>query len=144
MPITHRPERDGSSIESRHVPYYLALEVAAHAWGTALVEACGDLMGPRDLAVVHVECDFRHELFIGEVDLDVTLVKVGSSSLTWHIEMGQDGQRAGSVEAVVCRVDDSRVTALPLSADQRAALDVLLGEPPTPLGSQTANTAPFQ
>lgn len=131
LPITHRPERDGSTSDSRHVPYFLALEVAAQAWGMALVEACGDLLGPRDLAVVHVECDFRHELFIGEVDLEVALVKLGSSSLRWHIELVQEGRRAGTVVSVVCRVDDDRVTALPLSPEQRAALEPLLGDSPS-------------
>jgi acyl-CoA thioesterase FadM len=143
MMITHRPERDGSIIESNHVPYYLALEYAADAWGTALVDTCGGLLGPRDLAVVHADCDFRHELFIGEVDLDVTLVKLGASSLRWHVELAQEGRHAGTVVAVVCRVDDDRVTAVPLSAEQRRALETLLGDAPAS-ADQTAKTAPFQ
>jgi hypothetical protein len=28
MPVTHRPNRDGSTVTSRHVTYYLALDEA--------------------------------------------------------------------------------------------------------------------
>jgi acyl-CoA thioesterase FadM len=129
LPVTHRPERDGSTIDSRHVPYYLALEVAATGWGMALVEACGELLGPRDLAVVHVECDFRHELFTGEAEVEVELAGLGSSSLRWQVELVQDGRRAGSVVSVVCRVDDDRVTAVALTPEQRAALETVLAQP---------------
>jgi acyl-CoA thioesterase FadM len=126
MPMTHRPERDGSMIANTHVPYYLALEVAATAWGRALTEACGDLLGPRDLAVVHADCDFEHELFIGEAEVDVALVKLGSSSLSFSVELAQDGRRAGRVNTVLCLVDEDRVHSVPLSEPQRAALETLL------------------
>jgi acyl-CoA thioesterase FadM len=124
--MTHRPERDGSTIASTHVPYFLALEVAADAWGRALTEACGDLLGPRDLALVHADCDFERELFIGEAEADVALVKVGSSSLSFTVEFAQGGRRAGRVNTVLSLVDEDRVHSVPLSEPQRVALNTLL------------------
>jgi acyl-CoA thioesterase FadM len=126
MSMTHRPERDGSTVDAKHVPYYLALEVAADAWGTSLTEACGDLLRPRDLAVVHADCDFQHELFVGEADAVVGLVKIGSSSLRFTVDLVQGGRRAGTVNTVLCRVDTDRIHSVPLSEAQRAALETLL------------------
>lgn len=128
MPITNRPERDGSTLDSNHVTHYVAIEVAADAWAIALAEACADLLGPSDLAVVHVDCDFERELFVGEVDVEVTLVDVGSSSLRFAIDLSQAGRHAGTVRTVLCRVGPHRIHSVPLSDAQRAALESLLDD----------------
>ena len=123
MTIAHRPGPVGFPVDSNHVPYYAAIEVASDAWGIALSEICGDLLVREDLAAVHVDCDFGHELFVGEVDAEVTLGKVGSSSLQFSVDLTQAGRHIGTVSTVLCRVGADRTHSVPLSDPQRAALE---------------------
>jgi len=125
LPITHRPTRDGQQVTTAHVPYYLALEMMAEAWGMAIADACQDVDGPHELGVVHVTGDFAHEVFVGEAVIDVSLEKVGTSSLTFAIELAQGGQTAARITAVVAQVDPTRRRSVPFSIEQRAALELL-------------------
>jgi hypothetical protein len=115
--------RDGSTVNDRHVPFFLALEVAADAWALALQAYCGDVLLPGDVAVVSVVSNFRHELFVGEVDVDVTCKRIGISSITFLMELIQSDRSAGTVNFVVAKVDPQRIHAVPLTAAQRAALE---------------------
>ncbi|HMD24688.1 MAG TPA: hypothetical protein VKH61_11345, partial [Streptosporangiaceae bacterium] len=64
---------------SKHVPFYLALEVASQAWAATLAEYCQDLVSPMDMAVVNVTGNFFREVFVGEVDVEVALKRIGTS-----------------------------------------------------------------
>jgi acyl-CoA thioesterase FadM len=124
--LTHRPTRDGQLIQSRHVPYYLALEMVSEAWGTAIVEHCGDALSPRDLAVVGVVSDFWRELFVGDALVDVTLESIGTTSVRFVCTLSQDAEPAATITATLCRVNDGRTKSVPLSEEQRSRLAPLL------------------
>ena len=126
LPVYHRPERDHTAVTSRHVPYYLALEVAALAWARLLDERGRGLLAASDLAVVSTQFDFRRELFTGYVDVDVDVVRVGTSSVTFAQQLYQDDVRAATGETVVAQTDDARTRAIPLSPEQRAMLGSLV------------------
>jgi acyl-CoA thioesterase FadM len=126
MALAHRPERDGTVTPSTHVPFFLALEVMAQAWGRLLADELGDVLTPMDLGVVNVQSDFRRELFTGEADYDVTLAKLGTSSLTFAFTITQAGEVAASGQTTLARTDSGRVRSLPLTAEQRTALGALL------------------
>lgn len=121
----HPPARDGQPVTSNHVPFYLALELAADAWEKTLGEHCGDLLSPTDMAVVNVTSNFRHELFVGEIGVEVTLKRIGNSSVTFLLELFQSGRSAGTVDFVVVQVDLPRLHAVPLTPAQRAALQAI-------------------
>jgi acyl-CoA thioesterase FadM len=123
--VTHPPSRDGPPATSRHVPFYLALEAAAEAWAMSLGEHCGDLLSPMAMAVVNVTSNFRRELFVGEIGVEVSLKRIGTSSVTFLLELFQGGQSVGTVHFVVVQVDFLRVHAVPLTPAQRAALQTI-------------------
>lgn len=123
MPLTHRPDRDGSAVRSRHVPYYLALEVMALAWAQLLDEVGGGVLRAGDVGVVHVEFDFSRELFVGEADVDAEVVAVGRSSVAFSLVMHQEGRLAATGRTVVARTDQTREHSLPLTEEQREALN---------------------
>jgi acyl-CoA thioesterase FadM len=125
LPLTHRPTRDGKQIRVSHVPYYLALEMMAEAWASAIDATCEGVLKPSDLGVVHVTSDFSREVFIGDSVIDVALTKIGVTSLTFHVELAQEGQKAATLTAVLAQVDPTRTYAVPLSDEQREALEGL-------------------
>ncbi|WP_062998058.1 hotdog domain-containing protein [Nocardia jinanensis] len=125
-PITHRPERDGTVVDSAHVPFYLAMEHSAAAWRSLLVEACGDLLHPGDLGVVDVSATFTRELFVGEVHTEVELIRLGTSSLGFRVVIHQHGVAGAVITTVLARLAADRKTSVPLSAAQRAALESVL------------------
>ncbi len=125
MTLQNRPVR-GDGRPGSHVPYYLALEVAAEAWAAAMATTCHGLLEPWDLGVVHVRSDFRFELFVGETDFDVELRRIGSSSIAFGVTITQEGRSTATVTAVLARVDDLRTHSVPFSPEQRAALEKLL------------------
>jgi acyl-CoA thioesterase FadM len=126
MPVTHRPERDGSAVTSTHVPYYLALEVAALAWARLLDELGEGVLSAGDVAVVRTELNLRRETFTGSLDVDVDVTRVGRSSVTFAVALYQHGVLAATGETVVARTDEARVVSVPLSPVQRAMLESLV------------------
>ncbi|WP_261570631.1 acyl-CoA thioesterase [Frankia gtarii] len=126
LPVTHRPDRDGVVSQHRHVPFFLALEIAAQAWARALATTCEGLLAPADLAVVDVASTYRRELFTGDVLFEVALSKFGSSSLTFALELTQHDHPAASLTATLVKVDADRLHSMPFTPEQRAALDRLL------------------
>ena len=108
------------------MPYYLALEVAALAWARLLDEGGRGLLAAPDLAEVSTQFDFRRELFTGYVDVDVDVVRVGTSSVAFAQQLYQDDVRAATGESVVAQSDDARTRAIPLSPEQRAMLGSLV------------------
>jgi acyl-CoA thioesterase FadM len=126
MPVTHRPDRDGAAVTSRHVPYFLALEVAAQAWARLLDELGQGVLSTADVAVVRAEFNFRRELFTGSLDVDVEVTRVGRSSVAFGIALYQRDMLAATGETVVARTDEARLVSVPLSPVQRAMLESLV------------------
>jgi acyl-CoA thioesterase FadM len=126
LPLTHRPLRDGTAVTGRHVPYYLAAEVMAQAWATLLGELGPGLLSSKDMAVVHVVLDFSRELFVGTATFGVDVLRVGCSSITFGLQVAQDGQVAGTGTTVVVQTDPARRCSVPLSLEQRGPLELLL------------------
>jgi acyl-CoA thioesterase FadM len=108
-----------------HVPFYLALEVAAGAWMLALAVTCADLLTPHDLAVVNATSNFSHEIFLGEAAFDVCLERIGVSSLQFTVAIEQHGRAVGQFATTLVRVDERREKSVALSSAQRAALERL-------------------
>jgi acyl-CoA thioesterase FadM len=125
LDISHRPHSESRSMTPRHVPFYLALEVASDAWARALATTCDGILTPSDLGVVNVTSDFSHEAFTGEATFDVALERVGTTSLTFAIQIVQHGHVVGALRTTLVRVDELRDHALPWSHVQRAALEEL-------------------
>lgn len=125
-PIEHRPERDGTFINSTHVPFYLAMEYGSDSWASLLEEACGDLLVPGDLGVVDVSATFTHEMFVGDVVAEVSLVRLGTSSLAFRVELYQEQIACADITTVLVRLESDRKSATPLAPEQRAALAVIL------------------
>ena len=61
--------------------------------------------------------------------MEVALKRIGTSSVTFLLELSQAGHRAGTVDLVVAQVDAGRAHAVPLSPAQRAALQAIPGQP---------------
>lgn len=95
------------------------------AWARAIFDTCADVMRPDELGVVHVTSDFSHELFVGEATVEVTVQRIGTSSMTLLLTLSQDGRQAAVMTAVLARVDPLRLRSVPLTAAQRSALATL-------------------
>ncbi|WP_255122665.1 thioesterase family protein [Rhodococcus sp. 14-2470-1b] len=118
MQLTHRPARDGSTVDAAHVPAYLALELASQAWADALSHASDGRLTALDVMVVNVTADFSRELFTGGVDVDVTATDVGRTSITVRVAIEQGGERAAVATFVLVHVVDGRAERL--TDEQRA------------------------
>jgi acyl-CoA thioesterase FadM len=127
--LAHRPDRDGRRVTGRHVPFYLALEVMAECWAAVLAGPGKGLLLAGDVGVVNVECDFRHEVFVGDAEVVVELVRLGVSSVTFSMRLHQFDRVAASGCTVVARTDTTRTRSLPLTAPQREALEPLVTTP---------------
>jgi len=125
LDVTQRPRPDGTVPASTHVPFYLALEMMFEAWRRVLATTCQDILEPRDLGVVNVTSDFGRELHVGATAFDVDLERVGTSSITFRIDVGQNGQHAATIRTTLAQVNDDRTRSVPLSPLQRAALELL-------------------
>ena len=119
-PITHRPERDGSAVAYDHVPAYLALEMASEAWSDALTHACGEILQAVDVMIVNITSNFSRELLVGIADFDVTVTKIGRTSLVLEVVIAQRGEQSTHAVFTVARVVEGR--SQPLTDEQRAAL----------------------
>jgi acyl-CoA thioesterase FadM len=129
LPVTHRPTRDGQRVTHTHVPFFLAHEVVSHAWAMTLEGTRMDGDAMEDMAVVHVDSDFHHEVFIGEVTADVTLERIGTSSLTLVTELSQNDRPVARVTVVLAHVDPDRTYSVPLPTSRRIALEKLMKTP---------------
>jgi acyl-CoA thioesterase FadM len=125
LPLTHRPQRDGSAVASKHVPYFLAAEVFSDAWAQTLVDLGPGLLTAMDVAVVNAHFDFSREVFTGQATVTVSIDKVGTSSITFGLQLEQQGRLAATGSTTVVQTDAGRTRAIPLSAQQRAALDAV-------------------
>ncbi|GGG02190.1 hypothetical protein GCM10007304_15210 [Rhodococcoides trifolii] len=104
LPLTHRPERDGSVTEARHVPATLAVEFASTAWAQALYECSRGALSAMDVMVVHISADFSRELLTGTADASVVVTRIGTSSVTLDVFVDQGGERCARVRHTLVRV----------------------------------------
>jgi len=110
---------------SPHVSFHTVLEAMSYAWKSAVRDTCGHLLEPTDFGIVHVESDHPAEVFVGDSSHDVTLVKVGRTSLTFHIVLSQEGREAAIATMVVVKVNEARDSAEPLTDEERQAFEQL-------------------
>ena len=108
-----------------HISFDGALGYAQTAWMQAIADTCGDTLVPPDLGIVNVNADFRRELFAGTAVFDVSLERIGSSSVTFVVQIRQYGESAATARLTFVRVDQRRTRSLPLTAAQRASLQPL-------------------
>jgi acyl-CoA thioesterase FadM len=112
-------------VSSRHVPYYLALEVVSLAWARTLLDLGPGLLTSKEVAVVNAQFDFSRELFTGSATFGVAVQNVGSTSITFGLTIQQDGQLAARGSTTVVRTDEARTRSIELSPQQRAALEAV-------------------
>jgi acyl-CoA thioesterase FadM len=125
LPVSHRPNRDGSAVTSRHVPYYLAAEVFSTAWSRTLAELGAGVLTAQDVAVVSAQFDYSREVFTGQALVTVDVQTVGVSSIRFGLQLAQDGHVAAVGTTTVVQTDEGRTRSIPLSPEQRAALEAV-------------------
>jgi acyl-CoA thioesterase FadM len=121
--IAHRPERNGSVPDFDHVPYFLAVEVAADAWRAALEDRCPELIATAAIAAVHVSADFSAELFTGETIVQSRVARIGRSSFTMVVDIVQNGVHGASIATTLAKVDPNRTRSIALTAAERSSLE---------------------
>ena len=82
-----RPGSDGSERPGAHAPYYLVVESVTDAWEQVLRDLGDDVLPVRELGVVRVAVDYRHEVFVAPADFEVDVVRVGRSSLEFAVRL---------------------------------------------------------
>jgi len=113
----------------RHVNnavYATYLEECRDGW---LARALGDDAPLWDYVLARVAIDFRNEVSLGEeaVLARATLVRIGTSSLTLREEIRKlDGTIAAEAESVIVARDPETGRSRPLTAAERAALELVL------------------
>jgi len=113
----------------RHVNnavYATYLEECRDSW---LARALGDDASLWDYVLARVAIDFRNEVSLGEeaVLARATLVRIGTSSLTLREEIRKlDGTIAAEAESVIVARDPETGRSRPLTAAERAALELVL------------------
>ena len=124
-PVAHRPRSDGSDREGAHAPHYLVVEAVSQVWEEVLLGLGDDVLPPRDLAVVRVAFDYRHEVYVAPGEFEVDVVRVGRTSVELAVRLHQGGRRVVDAQVVLAQVDGARTSSVPLSDRQRAALQTL-------------------
>jgi len=106
--------------------YATYLEECRDGW---LARALGDDASLWDYVLARVAIDFRNEVSLGEeaVLARATLVRIGTSSLTLREEIRKlDGTIAAEAESVIVARDPETGRSRPLTAAERAALELVL------------------
>ena len=106
-----------------HLPFHLILERCGLAWRDFLMS----LGGFDDSVIVpHLSADFIAEVHVGEIEVDVVPVQVGTTSFTLRCTMLQEGQEVARVDVVLVSFDYADGRKAPLTESQRAQLLDLL------------------
>lgn len=83
-----------------------------------------------DLPRVHVECDFLRVIAHDDlITIEVSLTKLGNSSIRFEFEARKAGEVAARGAVVVVCVDRERMRAMPIPADVRARLSAVVTNP---------------
>lgn len=87
-------------------------------------EHVGDTFQDYGRPVVHLELDFRSELFAGDrFDAVVRLLEVGDTSVTTEVELTSDGDTVATAETVQVVVDLESGRTVSVPEAWRAGLD---------------------
>lgn len=102
-----------------HLSFDAILRRCGIAWTTFLHELPGFGTG---VIVPRLEVDYLREVDLGALDIDVRVMKVGTTSFTVRCTVTQQGRRCADVDVVLVSFDYDGRTPRPLTEDQRLAL----------------------
>ncbi len=107
-----------------HLPFHSILQRCGVAWRSYLVELL-----PADLGVIvpRVNADFLAEIHLGRMEIAVAVSGIGTTSFTLICEVTQEGTLAARVTVVLVNFDYRSRSAVPLSREQRTALEAASG-----------------
>lgn len=109
-----------------HLPFHAILQRCGIAWRAHLGSlGQGEGAAALDTGVIvpNVDADFRAEVHVGRLDIDVVLVAIGTTSFTLRCDVHQDDVVAARVTVVLVSFDYERRAPVPLTAEQRAVLE---------------------
>lgn len=106
-----------------HLPFHQILQRCGLAWRAFLAGLPDVDLG---LIVPNLDADFLAEVHVGTLDIDVSLLRVGTSSFTVVCAVSQDGVPAASVDVVLVNFDYATRSPFPLTELQRARLTELV------------------
>ncbi len=112
-----------------HLPFHAILQRCGLAWRAHLAGLSPEAKDGPGLAaldtgviVPNVNADFRAEVHVGVLHIDVGLIRVGSTSFTLRCDVVQDDVLAARVDVVLVSFDYDTRTPVALSEDQRSLL----------------------
>lgn len=105
-----------------HLEFHQILRRCGTAWLEFLesLEVYGE-----EVIVPRLEVDYRAEVLAGVLDIDVSVVRLGTTSYTLQCRASQEGRAAAEVEVVIVNYDYASKRAVPLSDERRARLGEL-------------------
>ncbi|QTI70936.1 hypothetical protein [Gordonia polyisoprenivorans] len=106
-----------------HLTWLDVLEPAYDAWTTVLDATGRDDLRMPNFAVANLTSDFRREMFRTTLDYDVTLERIGNSSLALRLDVTQGGADTGTIRIVIVRIAPGRGASAGFTTDQRDALE---------------------
>jgi acyl-CoA thioesterase FadM len=124
-PVAHRTTPDGADHEGAHAPHYLVVEAACQVWEDLLLDLGEGVLPPRDVAVVRVAFDYRHEVFVAPAEFEIGVAGIGRTSVELAVVLHQDGRAVAEGQVMLAQVNAARTAAVPLSEQQRAALETI-------------------
>lgn len=125
MDAGHRPPHGAALNDSPHLAFYEVLGIVSLTWGEVLESAGRPDLEIGNFAVVNVVSDFHHEMFVGQLTIDVEVERIGTSSLTLKASVVQTGRETGQVRATLVQINTDRTASAPLTDEQRAALQLV-------------------
>jgi acyl-CoA thioesterase FadM len=106
-----------------HLPFHTLLQRCGLAWRAFLASLPGVAAGG---IVPSVRADFRSEVQVGNLEVETSLVRLGTMSLTIRCDVTQAGRDVATVKVVVVNFDYERRVPTPLSPGQRRVLGMEL------------------
>ena len=102
-----------------HLSFDAILRRCGLAWTTFLNAVGGFGSG---VIVPRLAVDYLSEVNLGQLDIDVSVSKVGTTSFTIRCDVSQDGRPCAAVDVVLVCFDYGGRVPVPLTDAQRAAL----------------------
>lgn len=99
-----------------HLPFHSILQRCGLAWRNFMADMPLDYAG---IIVPNVNADFVAEVGLGDLDIDVSLVKVGRTSFTVECLVSQTERTAARVTVVLVAFDYPGGVSIPLTDAQR-------------------------
>lgn len=114
----HDPTAPGGGM---HLNFDVILRRCGLAWMTLLTELeCFGL----EVIVPRLEVDYHREVGSGELEIEVRVIKIGTTSFRLRLDVLQERQLAAQAEVVLVVFDYDRKAPQKLSTEQRAALEL--------------------